>query len=166
MEERQLPYFLVANWYISKAIHKCGQECIGKFQWHMVHMYIHDTLITKMLKLMSNGTPNDKQWENCGLTTLCQEAVQERLIRIGFKYNYTVNNYYVGGHENKDMIRYIWNFIDRYILLERCMFIWIQMTAKESDKYKGWKHKCLFQGQYSITRDATPITTPTMLLIW
>ena len=31
-EKRQLPYFLVANWGIAKAIHKCGQKSINKIQ--------------------------------------------------------------------------------------------------------------------------------------
>ena len=85
-------------------------------------MYIYDTLIPKMLKVMANGTTKAKILENYGLTTLCQDTLGEWLIKIAFKYNYAINSYYVDGHENKDTIRYIWKFIDRYLLLERCMF--------------------------------------------
>ena len=53
---------------------------------------------------MPNNTTKDKLFEKYFLTTLCQETLREWLIRIGFKYEYAVNNYYVGSHEKKDMI--------------------------------------------------------------
>ena len=53
--------------------------------------------------------------------------------------DYSVNNDYVGGHENKGMIWYIYKFIYLYLLIERCMFRWIQMIAEESDQYKGYE---------------------------
>ena len=62
---------------------------------------------------------------------ICQETVGEWLIKIGFKYNYDVNNDYVGGHGKKDIIWYRWKFIDLYLLLEMCMFRCIQVTAEE-----------------------------------
>ena len=97
-DKRKLPYFLVANWYIDKVIHKCGQESIGTLLQHMMHMYTHGTLIPKMLEVLSNGTTKSNLLGNCGLTTLCQETVGEWLIKLVFKYDYFVNNYYVGGH--------------------------------------------------------------------
>ena len=39
------------------------------------------------------------------------------------------------------------------------------MTAEDSEHLKGYKRKRLFQDQAVITRDATPMTTPMMLLI-
>ena len=33
------------------------------------------------------------------------------LIKLGFKYDYDVKNYYMGGHEKKGAIWYIWNII-------------------------------------------------------
>ena len=48
-ENRKLPYFFVAYWDISKAIHKWGQESISTLLRHMIHMYIHNTLIPNML---------------------------------------------------------------------------------------------------------------------
>ena len=51
---------------------------------------------------MWNGTTKSNILGNYGLTTLCQETVGEWLINIGFKHDYDVNNYYVGGHERKD----------------------------------------------------------------
>ena len=39
------------------------------------------------------------------------------------------------GHENKDTIRYIWNFIYWYLLIERYMFILIQVIAEDSEQY-------------------------------
>ena len=47
-EKRKLPHFLVTNWNITKAMHKYGQENIDALQRHMIHMYIHDTLIPKI----------------------------------------------------------------------------------------------------------------------
>ena len=49
-EERK--YFLVANFYIAEAIKKYGKDNINTLERHMMHMYIHDTLIPKMLELM------------------------------------------------------------------------------------------------------------------
>ena len=83
----------------------------------MTHMYIHDTLITKMSEGISNGTTKSEILENYGPPKLCQDKVGEWLIKLGFKYYYLVNNYYVGGHENKDMIRYWWKFIYIYLLI-------------------------------------------------
>ena len=133
----KLPYFLVANWYIDKVIHKCGQESIRKLLRHMTHMYIHGTLIPKKLEVILNGITKDKLLANYGLTTLCQETVGEWIIKLVFKYDYASNNYYVGVHEKKDTVWYRWKFIDCYLLLERCMIIWIHMTAEESYQYKG-----------------------------
>ena len=102
-----------------------------------MHVYIHDTLIPKMLEVICNSTTKFKLLVNYGLTKLCQETVGYCLIKLVFKYYYDVNNYYVGGHENKDMILYRWNFIDFYILKERCMFRWTHMPADESEHWRG-----------------------------
>ena len=61
----------------------------------MMHMYISVTLIPIVLEGMSNGTTKAKLLENYGLTTLCQEIIGEWLIKLGFKYDYAVNNYYM-----------------------------------------------------------------------
>ena len=41
---------------------------------------------------MKNGTTKSKLLENYDITTICQETVRERIINLGFKYNYVVNN--------------------------------------------------------------------------
>ena len=82
-----------------------------------MHMYIHDTLIPKMLEGMLNGTTKDKILENYGITTLYQDSLVEWLIKLGFEYDCSVKNYYVGDHEKKDSIWYRWKFVDSYILL-------------------------------------------------
>ena len=46
----------------------------------MMHMYIHDTLIPKMLEGMSNFKTKANILENYGLTILYQEAVGEWII--------------------------------------------------------------------------------------
>ena len=43
------------------------------------------------------------------------------------------------GHEKKDMIWYRWKFIDCYLIIERCIFRWIQTAADESEQYKGYE---------------------------
>ena len=53
---------------------------------------------------MSNGTTRANKLESYGLTRICQDIVGEWLINLGFKYNSAVKNYYVGGHEKKDII--------------------------------------------------------------
>ena len=58
----------------------------------MMNMYINDTLIPKMVEGMSNGTAKANRLKNYGLTKLCQEKVGDWLIKLGFKYNYDVNN--------------------------------------------------------------------------
>ena len=104
--------------------------------------------------------------ENYGLTKLCQDTVGEQIIKLVFKYDYASNNYYVGVHEKKDMIWCRRKLIDCYLLLERCMFIWIHMTAEESEQYKGYMRKMLLQDHAAVTRDAAPMMNPMMLLIW
>ena len=47
-------------------------------------MYIHDTLISEISELMTNGTTKDKLLENYGLTNLFQETGEEWLIKIVF----------------------------------------------------------------------------------
>ena len=132
----------------------------------MMRLYIHDILIPKMLEGISNGTTKAKLLENYALTMLYQETIVEWLMKLGFKYDYAVNKYYVVGHEMKDTIWYKWKFIDIYLLLERCIFRWIQMTPEESENYKGYKRKRSFQDHAFVPRDKNPITTPIMLLIW
>ena len=77
--------------------------------------------------------------ENYGLATLLQDTVGEWLLELGFKYDYAVKNYYVFGHENNDMIWYRQKFTDIYLLIERCVFRWIHMTAEESDQFGSYE---------------------------
>ena len=51
----------------------------------MMHMYIHDTLILKMLELISNGKTKANILENYGIKNICQETVEEWIIKLGFK---------------------------------------------------------------------------------
>ena len=60
----------------------------------MMHMYIHNTLIPKMLEGMLNGKTKANQLESSGIATLYQETVVDCLIKLGFKYYYAVNNPY------------------------------------------------------------------------
>ena len=131
-----------------------------------MHMYIHDILIPKMLEGISNGTTKAKPLENYALTMLYQETIVEWLMKLGFKYDYAVNKYYVVGHEMKNTIWYKWKFIDIYLLLERCIFRCIHRTAGESDHCKGYKSKMLLQDKASVTRDVIPMKNPMMLLVW
>ena len=131
-----------------------------------MRLYIHDILIPKMLEGISNGTTKAKLLENYALTMLYQETIVEWLMNLGFKYDYAVNKYYVVGHEMKDTIWYKWKFIDCYLLLERCIFRWIHRTAEESDQCKGYKSKMLLQDKADVTRYATPMKNPMMLLVW
>ena len=97
---------------------------------------------------------------------LCEETVGEWIIKIRFKYDYAVNNSYMGGHKNNNTIWYRWKIINIYLLLYWCMFRCIHMTAEDSDQYKGYKSKRLFQYLDSVTRDATTTTDPMIFLIW
>ena len=83
---------------------------------------------------MSNGTTKAKISENYGLTMLFQEIVGQWLIKLEFKHDCDINNYYLGGHENKDKDCYRWNFIGHYLLLQQCMFKLIHITSEESEK--------------------------------
>ena len=48
-EKRKIPYLLIENWDISEAIHKYDQENIDTLGPKIMHVYIHDALIPKML---------------------------------------------------------------------------------------------------------------------
>ena len=87
-----------------------------------------------MLEGTNNGKNKAKILESYGFTTLYQDTVGEWPIKIGFKYDYAVKNYYVDVHEKKYIIWYRWNFIDHYLLMEWCMFRWIHMTAGDSEQ--------------------------------
>ena len=52
----------------------------------MIHMYINDTPIPKMLELMLNGTTKAKLLEKSVLAKLCQDTLGECIIKLGFKY--------------------------------------------------------------------------------
>ena len=69
-----------------------------------MYIYIHETLITKMLEWIPNGPTKANILVNYGPTMLFQETVGEWLIKLVFKYNYDFNNYYVGDHEKNNMI--------------------------------------------------------------
>ena len=105
-EKRQLPYLLVANWDVCGAIKKYGKEKINTLGRNMMHKYLHDTCVPKMLELMSNGTTKAKLLVIYGLIILFQETLGEWIINVSFKYYYSVNNYYVYFHEKKDTIWY------------------------------------------------------------
>ena len=113
----------------------------------MMHMSIHETLIPNMLEGMSNDTTKAKLLENYGLTFIFKDTVGEWLVNLGFKCDYSVNNYYVGRYEKKDTIWYRWEFIGCYLILERCMFKWVQVTDEDSETYKGYKSKRSLQDQ-------------------
>ena len=84
-----------------------------------------------------NGKTKAKLLETYGLTNLFHDTVGDWLINLGFKYDCSVKNYYMDGHENKDIILYRWKFTDRYLLLERRMFRCIQMKYGGSENYEG-----------------------------
>ena len=92
INDKKKKYFLVANCYIAEAINKYGKDNINTLGRHIIHMYIHETLIPKMSEVMDNGKTKSKLLKNSSLTTLCQDTVGEWIIKIGFKYNYSVNN--------------------------------------------------------------------------
>ena len=75
-------------------------------------------------------TPKVELLKRYGIKKLCADMVGIWLKKIGFLYIVISNNYYIGGHENKDTIQYIHKFIDRYLLLERQMDRWIKMTTE------------------------------------
>ena len=107
----------------------------------IVYFYIHDTLIPQMLEEMDpefRDQLEDKQdtakvelLERYGPTNLCSNTVGIWLNNLGFSYGIVSNKYYVHGHEKEDTIWYIHKFTDRYLLLERWMHRWIQMTTEE-----------------------------------
>ena len=91
-----------------------------------------------MLQGMPNGTTKAKLLGKYSLTLVCQKTVVGCLIKLGFLYKYDVNKNYLDGYEMKDVVCYRWNLIYCHLLLERCICRWINMTAEESDQYKGY----------------------------
>ena len=126
--------FFIANLGISKGNTLiCPRDHQYNCTTHDTHAY---SLHPHPLYVIRNGTTKDDIFENYGLVIICQETVVQWLIKIGSKCDYAINNYYVGSNEKKDMIWYIWQFIDSYLLLKWCIFIWIQITAQDSYQYK------------------------------
>jgi hypothetical protein len=111
-----------------------------------MHSYLHDTII-KSLVLEGNTMLSGKDYEveaknfiaNYGLTCICVETVYNWMLRIGFKHETRRKGYFVDGHEKKATIEYHWSFCDRYLLLERKMYHWIQMPLKEANTLKEEK---------------------------
>ena len=54
-----------------------------------------------MVEEIFNGKTKAKLLENYYITRLCKDTVGEWLINIGFKYDYDINNYYVGDNERR-----------------------------------------------------------------
>ena len=53
------------------------------------------------------------------------------MLKLGFRYETRRKGYYVDGHERKATVQYRWDFYNRYLLLERRMFRWIQAVSLE-----------------------------------
>ena len=56
------------------------------------------------------------------------------MLLLGFRYETRRKGYYVDGHEKKATVEYRWDFCERYLLLERQMFRWIQVSLEEAEK--------------------------------
>ena len=105
-----------------------------------MYLYIHDTLIPQMLEEMDPEFRDKQEKEqDKAKVDLLKVAVSQScaLIQLGYcwrrfvLYDVVSDNYYVGGNEKKGTIWYRNKFIDQYLLLERSMHRWIQMTTKK-----------------------------------
>jgi hypothetical protein len=56
------------------------------------------------------------------------------MLQLGFRYETRRKGYYVDGHERKATVQYQWDFCERYLLLERQMFRWIQIPLEEAER--------------------------------
>jgi hypothetical protein len=56
------------------------------------------------------------------------------MLHLGFRHETRRKGYYVDGHEKKATVDYRWDFCERYLLLERQMFRWIQVSFEEAEK--------------------------------
>lgn len=142
-EQNHLPHFLAANDDIKEAIQTHARENIDDSVSliHTIYDYIHETLLPKMVEEMAEKNEEIETVEDLlklyGLESLCHETVRTWLLKLGFSYDVKAKSYYVDGHEKKETVRYRWKFIDRYLMIERRMHRWIQMTAAESKQYEG-----------------------------
>ena len=62
-----------------------------------------------------------------GLSTLCVSTVYRWMKALGMKYCPRKKNFYVDGHERKDVVKYREEYIKQYLKDERLMYRWIQI---------------------------------------
>jgi hypothetical protein len=123
-----------------------GRANLADLTIELMHSYLHDTVI-KSLVLEGNTKLSDKEYEveakkfiaNYGLTCISIETVYRWMLRIGFKHETRRKGYFVDGHEKKATIEYRWSFCDRYLVMERKMYLWIQVPVEEANMLKEEK---------------------------
>jgi hypothetical protein len=59
------------------------------------------------------------------------------MLQLGFRHETRRKGYYVDGHEKKATVEYRWDFCERYLLLERQMFRWIQIPVEEAERLQA-----------------------------
>ena len=126
-----LPPFLQANPEAVLRIQAYGRENLSDLSSKLIMDYIHDTLIPKMME-KEKITSKAEYLKRYHLTKLCPRTVINWMHALGFRYEKQAKTYYTDGHEKVGTVRYRWKFIARYLLMEKRMHRWIQITKSEA----------------------------------
>jgi alpha-amylase/alpha-mannosidase (GH57 family) len=124
-----------------------GRENLSELSIEMMHTYLHDTIIKSLVieRLQGKEQTSDSEFEEeklklfqeYGLNCLCHTTTYRWMLQLGFCYEMRRKGYYVDGHEKKATVDYRWDFCERYLLLERQMFRWIQVSLEEAEKLQA-----------------------------
>ena len=87
--------------------------------------YIHDTIIPELVK--KKATTKVEFLKRYNLTKNWHTTILKWMCVLGFRYEIYKKNYYVDSHKIPGNVCYHWNFIDRYLAMERRMNRWIQI---------------------------------------
>jgi hypothetical protein len=123
-----------------------GRENLSELSIEMMHSYLHGTIIKSLvMEHLGGKETSDSEYEEeklklfqeYGLKCLCHNTTYRWMLQLGFRHETRRKGYYVDGHEKKATVEYRWDFCERYLLLERQMFRWIQIPVEEAERLQA-----------------------------
>ena len=105
------------------------KEHLSDLDYKMMTEYIHNTLITELVK--KEAKANVEFMKRYNITRIYDTTVLKCMHVLGFRYEIYNNNYYVDSHKMPGTFCYLWKFIDQYCVIGRRMHIWVKVDKSE-----------------------------------
>ena len=135
----QLPPLLADNPDAVQSIISFCKENLSTISIESVHQHIHDSVIPKLVKKISQERSQDdycKQmlFSEYRMKSLTLATTFSWMSKLGFNYYPRKKCYYVDSHESPENIAYRKEFISRYFKYEIRAYRWYAITKEERDK--------------------------------